>query len=340
MGKAVRSVTKTLIGGDSGNVMKDARRAGKSAARSIKSQPFNVEFKDQQEQATQQREAGQQRQTAAVQEGSALRQQLAATARGEGPSLAEAQMRQAQDRSLAQQLATAASARGGSPAALQRQLARQQATAGQQIAQDAGVARMQEAQAAQSQLGQMLAQEQAAADQAVNNYLRLGLSIDQAEAAAQQDLERLRTQARTGGQQIGAQAQIAQQQQQGQLIGGLISGGAALAAAASDKNMKKNISAAKKDTASFLNALSAQKYNYKDESKPGTSPGKNYGIMAQDLEKSPMGKSLVIDTPDGKMVDVRRGFGAALAGMAELNRRTADIEKALKKRKLKSKKES
>lgn len=57
--------------------------------------------------------------------------------------------------------------------------------------------------------------------------------------------------------------------------------------------------------------------------------------MAQDLEKSAMGKSLVVDTTEGKMIDTRKGFGAALAGMAELNQRTAELERALKKRKMK-----
>lgn len=313
-----------------------------SFAQAIRSEPFNIEArtKESKEGAQAQQAAAQGRQAQAQTEGTDLRQRLAAQARGEGPSLATAQMRQAQDRSLAQQLAAAASQRGGSPAALQRQLAMQQAQSGQQIAQDSAVVRMQEQQAAQQQLGGMIQSEQAAADQAVNNYLRLGLDIETARAAAEQDLERLRANARAGQASNQLQASIANQQQQSQLLGGLLGGASSIGAAAlmSDKSKKKRIKDGTASTKDFLNALKAKEYDYKADS--GEAPGRNFGIMAQDLEKSKMGKSLVLDTPNGKMVDTRRGFGAVLAGMAELNKRTAEIEKAFKKKKMPLKKES
>lgn len=310
---------------------------GEFAAQAIRSQPFNITAQTEKSKsdASSQQSLAEARAQEVGSQSSELRSALASQARGEGPSLAEAQMRQAQDRSLAQQLAAAASQRGGSPAALQRQLAKQQASAGQEIAQQAGIARMQEQQAAQGLLGQLTAQEQASADQAVNNYLRLGLDIETARAAAAQDLERLRTQARTGAMQAQTQASMANQQSQSQLLGGFLGAGATLLA--SDKDLKKNLKNDRNSTSDFLNALQAKSYKYKDE-KHGK--GQQYGITAQDLEKSKMGKSLVLDTPDGKMVDTRRGFGAVLASMAELNKRTATLEKAFKKKKLKSRKEA
>jgi len=95
----------------------------------------------------------------------------------------------------------------------------------------------------------------------------------------------------------------------------------------SDENNKKQVVDPKSDVNKFLDALQARSYAYKDTSKPGTAPGKRYGIMAQDLEKSEMGKSLVRETPVGKMVDTVQGFGAVLAAQAEMNKRLKKLEK-------------
>jgi hypothetical protein len=48
--------------------------------------------------------------------------------------------------------------------------------------------------------------------------------------------------------------------------------------------------------------------------------------MAQELEKSKIGKSMVYDTPNGKMVDFGRGLGAMLAIQAQMNERLNKIE--------------
>jgi hypothetical protein len=88
----------------------------------------------------------------------------------------------------------------------------------------------------------------------------------------------------------------------------------------------------KKDMKSFLDAVEARSYVYKDPSMPGAAPGKRYGVMAQDLEKSEVGKTLVKDTPNGKMVDTVQGFGAVLAAQAELNERLKRLESTKKKK--------
>lgn len=49
--------------------------------------------------------------------------------------------------------------------------------------------------------------------------------------------------------------------------------------------------------------------------------------MAQELEKSAVGDSMVEDTPDGKMVNYGKGFGAVLAAQAHLNERLNKLEK-------------
>lgn len=105
------------------------------------------------------------------------------------------------------------------------------------------------------------------------------------------------------------------------LLGGIISGGATAGAAIlSDRNMKKDIKV-NKETQAFLNALTDNEYSYKDTTQAGTAPGKQYGPMAQDLAKTKMGKTAVIDGPDGMMVDSSRGFLLALSGLANINKR-------------------
>lgn len=70
--------------------------------------------------------------------------QMGLAAQGRGPSLAEAQLKSAQDRNLAQMLATAQAARGTNPALAQRALMQAQSGAGRELAQGAAQARLAE----------------------------------------------------------------------------------------------------------------------------------------------------------------------------------------------------
>lgn len=97
----------------------------------------------------------------------------------------------------------------------------------------------------------------------------------------------------------------------------------ALPAMASDRNLKTDIKDGGKNVAAFLDALSAHGYKYKDDK---WGKGEQTSVMAQDLEKTAMGKQMVIDTPEGKIVNYGKGFGAILAAQAELNRRLKDVE--------------
>lgn len=97
----------------------------------------------------------------------------------------------------------------------------------------------------------------------------------------------------------------------------------------SDERKKKDIKPDNHDVELMLAQLSrdgASSFRYKDPSEPGTAPGKRYGVMAQDLEKSPMGRSLVRDTPGGKMVDTGQAALAALAALAAMGKRMDRIE--------------
>lgn len=61
----------------------------------------------------------------------------------------------------------------------------------------------------------------------------------------------------------------------------------------------------------------------------GNDPdGRQYGVMAQDLERSPVGRSMVVDTPEGKVVDTNKAAMASLAANARLNERVEELERS------------
>ena len=116
-------------------------------------------------------------------------------------------------------------------------------------------------------------------------------------------------------------------QKQASIIGAL---GTVLAAWASspssDIRAKTNISPGGGEVESFLDALNAYTYEYKDPDAPGADAGMFAGVMAQDLEKTPMGASFVQDTPNGKMVDYGHGLAAILASQANIHDRLKHLE--------------
>ena len=94
----------------------------------------------------------------------------------------------------------------------------------------------------------------------------------------------------------------------------------------SDYRMKREIRAADSQVEGFLDALNAYQYEYKDPHAPGSDPGIFVGVMAQDLEKTPMGASFVKDTPQGKMVDYGHGLAAILASQSNIHDRLRRLE--------------
>ena len=54
-----------------------------------------------------------------------------------------------------------------------------------------------------------------------------------------------------------------------------------------------------KDIDGFLDSLYAHQYNYKNDAH---GKGKQVGVMAQDLEKTQLGKQMVENTPEGKQM--------------------------------------
>jgi hypothetical protein len=407
---------------------------------------------------------------------------LEETATGKRPSLAEAQLKAATNRSLSQQVGASQARRGGSAASRERSLSRQSGQARREVAETSAVQRIQEQQAAEQQLTQQLAAQRAQ-----------DIGIAQGDRASQQKLEEILVQQNLGVQQLNLSGQQSAAAARGKFIKNVGSGIAAMTgsdkniktkikkeeenkidiklpskpagppkeeekkgpdaatimklapmlAALSDEKNKKNkkkesdsdfekrfkaglsqkrkekmtpvrklqksgskaeIAAHNKAQASkgnalakkrnsspsksskfaeafssedewenpyktgnslvsgaissisdedskqstkshsesneedfnpksFLDALQAYSYEYKDSHKgfKEAGEGRHLSVMAQDLEKAgPVGKSMVQDTPNGKVVDYGKGFGAILASQAHLNKRLSKIEKKKK----------
>lgn len=90
----------------------------------------------------------------------------------------------------------------------------------------------------------------------------------------------------------------------------------------SDKRLKEDIEGGDGDADKALKGLRAFTYKYKND-KHGK--GKQLGVMAQDLEKVGL-KQAVIDTPEGKAVDVGKLSGANTAMLSALARRVEKLE--------------
>lgn len=121
-----------------------------------------------------------------------------------------------------------------------------------------------------------------------------------------------------------ADAQAKAAAAKGQLVAGL-----AGAYAASDRRAKTDIKkSSDADMSKLLSVLGkSYEYRYKEPDAEGAAPGKNFGPMAQDIEKSKIGKSMIRETADGKMVDLGRAVMAALSGLGAQNKRLDKIER-------------
>jgi hypothetical protein len=211
------------------------------------------------------------------------------------PSIAQSQLVQASDQQARQAMAMAASQRGSSNPALafrQAQVGSQQM--GLENAQAGAIMAEQE----RRQADQYIAQQAAAQRGVALNSAMANQQVDQSKANTQ--MSALAGAAAAGGQM----------------------------AMASDKNMKENIkpaSGSANEIETFMNAIKEYNYNYKNKAN-GT--GEKTGVMAQDIEKTAVGKTMVDENGKGqKVVDTNKAIGAILAGMADLNKKIKKMEK-------------
>jgi hypothetical protein len=375
-----------------------------------------------------------------------LAQQLGASAAGQGPSAAQAQLKLATDRNMSQSLALALGARGGNQAGAMKQAQMQRALIGQEASGQSAALAAQEQQAAQQSLGQLLGsgrgadiglaqgqaglnqqtalanqqsvirqgelnQQTALANQAATNtgllsqnandqqvalanqaatnagisqqagmdqqtnaanlqagidqqkqkdamvqaYLAQGMTLDQAQRQteiqqAQFNAELLARQA-AADQGVAMQSSAAAGQTAASAIGAVASG---IAMAASDRRAKTKIASGRKSLGELLSGFSTSderaktdikpgkqslgellsgvgvhEYEYKDPGKPMRGEGRFVSPMAQELEKTKIGKSMVSTSKDGtKVVDYGKGLGAMLSAMSWLHERVGKMEAA------------
>lgn len=98
-------------------------------------------------------------------------------------------------------------------------------------------------------------------------------------------------------------------------------GGSAIMA--SDRNLKTDIEPAADDIDEFLDKLTPSTWRYTDER---LGKGRFAGVMAQDVEKSKIGKDIVVEAEEGKGLQSNKVMSALLASVARLNKRVRDVE--------------
>lgn len=253
-----------------------------------------------------------------------LMKALQARSEGKTPSIAEQQLQQQSEQNIAAQNAAMAGARGINPALAARLVGNQAAQAQQQTNQQAAILRSQEQQAAEGALAG-LATNTRGQDMSGTASSEATSLAQQSMLQQQAEADRRAQMAKEGINIQSHQTQQAAEQSQDKQMGDFVSNLGQAAVSFSDKELKKEVKTGSKDIKKFLDAISAKAYKYK-ESEHGE--GKHVSPMAQDLERTDLGKSMVEDTPAGKVVNYGKGFGAILAAQAELNKRLKKIEGA------------
>ena len=252
--------------------------------------------------------------------------QLQGVASGQQQGAGELAVQRQMQQAIAAQQAQARMARGPGAAQAYRNAANQTAAAGSTAAGLGQQAAMQDQMGAQGLLGQVGAQG------------RQGdFGVANANAGYQMGTNQLNSQNYLGllgqlsdmskNQLAGQQAAVmgANANQAG-LLGGLISGGSQLAGASmkSDERLKDEITDARDDIDAMLDSLRPVGWKYKD---PKHGAGRWSGIIAQDMERTPAGRQIVRDAPDGKELDTTKALSATLAATARLNERLRELER-------------
>ena len=177
--------------------------------------------------------------------------------------------------------------------------------------------------------------ESGAYGETLNDINRQKMAINQKLQEQADEMENQSLMGRLGGyesdiksefQKYQERAQRAQneQAQRAGMFGNILGIGGMALGAFSDKDLKEDIKSGDSEAKAMLDAISAKTYEYKNKDH---GDGKQLGPIAQDLEKSEVGKSFVKDTSEGKMIDYGKGFNALLASQAALNKRLKDLER-------------
>lgn len=222
-------------------------------------------------------------------------------------SLSGEQLRQGLAQNLAAQRSMAAAARPENAAMAARTAAMNAGRLGAGLAGQQAMAGIAERQAAAQNLGSLLGnirqQDLQAALGGRGQALQGYGAIEQARGQRFNALTQTPTQ---GEQLLGAGLGLAQ-------LGAL-----------SDRRQKRDIKKAGKDAERFLDGLKPYRFRYTDERH---GKGEQLGIMAQDLEATPLGKQAVVDTSAGKVVHGAKLATALAAATSQLHKRMKRLER-------------
>lgn len=255
---------------------------------------------------------------------------LSAGSRGEGPSVVQDQLKNTLNRNVAQQLGLAAGNKGINPALAARLAAQNTARLGQENSYDAAQARLQEMIEARNQEIAARQAQSGATGMAGNLYgnqggmfsnmygQNLGAGMDYEKMS-----EMLAEQERQAKMSLSRDQYQADQDRIGKLSE-TISKGAQVAAMMSDERSKTDIKDADGDLSEFLDAIKAHSYKYKPEF--GQDDKKHISPMAQEFEKTKVGKGFIFEKGGVKHVDYGKMAGVMMASAALLNKRLNKIE--------------
>jgi hypothetical protein len=302
----------------------------------------------------------QQAQFRADQQGLVSSLQDIAAGRG-GPSVAENQLARTLGRNISTQNSLAAGARGPNMALARRTAAMNVGQLGAVAAADAATLRAQEADAARARLGDVLAagrgadiglatsqadlrQQAAAANAGFQQQASAANAGFQQQAGATNLGAKVETRAQNIGEakgyredilgaqklhgdaeaaKLNAQAQTtgAALEAKGKSRGGLLGAGGAIIASLSDRRAKTDVHEERpRAMAEFLSAVNPSEFKYKGEGV------ERHGVIAQDLEKSRIGRTLIRESPGGKAVDLPSSVMALMGATAHLHDRLRRLE--------------
>jgi hypothetical protein len=208
-----------------------------------------------------------------------------------------------------------------------QQLAMQQAQAQAGLTQQAMLANQ------QAGLGAGIANQQAGVQMAglddaqQRAMLEATLGINSQTMQGQIEGQRMHTDNILRAQAIQAGVATGEMQAQAQHSGGILGALGAGAAILSDESTKRDIKPT--DTGKIriaLGALKPSSWEYKPEYADDLD-GEHHGIIAQDLAKTEVGKSLLTSRGGKLAVDVGRATGFSLGALADINKRLERIEK-------------
>ena len=203
-----------------------------------------------------------------------------------------------------------------------RTAATQGTRAATQAARTSGLNRGQAALAGTQRAGDLYTTAQGQGLQSgIGNYMAgTGQIAGQGAEMAGRQLGASQLKAGIGGQQMaGGQAQ------QQATLGGIGKVAGAGASLLSDEGQKEDIQPAE-SIDELLAKIRPVTYDYKEGS--GEPPGENLGVIAQDLEDTPL-EGAVRETPRGKALDPAQLSGASLALIIKLNDRISELEEKI-----------